>query len=151
MQLSNSKKTQHFCLTNIKWLALFKEIFTVYSENYMKPICSGKIVELLLVQTSGTFSYHWRLIGYNLITKLCSHFFISTCISLLSLRDLVAVNIKSEKKTLPVSLLCNCLPPFIGSSILGPFLSVFCFLSMKTIWSKIVRFVLNCLVSNQSR
>jgi hypothetical protein len=99
----------------------------------MKPICSEKSVELLLVQTSGTFSYHWRLICYNLITQFCSHFFISTCIALLSLRDLVAVNIKSEKKTLPVSLLSNCLPPFIDSSILGPFLSVLCFLSVKTI------------------
>jgi hypothetical protein len=33
-----AKKTQHFTITNINWLTLFKEIIAVYSENHTKPI-----------------------------------------------------------------------------------------------------------------
>jgi hypothetical protein len=33
-----SKKTQHFTITKINWLMLFKEIIAVYSENNTKPI-----------------------------------------------------------------------------------------------------------------
>jgi hypothetical protein len=33
-----SKRTQHFTITKIKWLTLFKEIIAVYSENHAKPI-----------------------------------------------------------------------------------------------------------------
>jgi hypothetical protein len=32
-----AKKTQHFAITKINWLTLFKEIIAVYAENYMKP------------------------------------------------------------------------------------------------------------------
>jgi hypothetical protein len=32
-----AKKTQLFTITKINWLTLFKEIITVYSENYTKP------------------------------------------------------------------------------------------------------------------
>jgi hypothetical protein len=31
-----SKRTQHFTLTKISWLMLFKEIIAVYSENHAK-------------------------------------------------------------------------------------------------------------------
>jgi hypothetical protein len=33
-----AKKTQHFTITNINWLTLFKEIIAVYIKNHMKPI-----------------------------------------------------------------------------------------------------------------
>jgi hypothetical protein len=33
-----AKKTQHFTITKINWLTLFKEIIAVYSENRTKPI-----------------------------------------------------------------------------------------------------------------
>jgi hypothetical protein len=33
-----TKKTQHFTITKINWLTLFKEIVAVYSENHTKPI-----------------------------------------------------------------------------------------------------------------
>jgi hypothetical protein len=33
-----AKKTQHFTITKINWLTLFKEIIAVYSENHTKPI-----------------------------------------------------------------------------------------------------------------
>jgi hypothetical protein len=33
-----AKKTQHFTITNINWLTLFKEIIAVYCENNTKHI-----------------------------------------------------------------------------------------------------------------
>jgi hypothetical protein len=33
-----AKKTQHFTITKINWLTLFKEIIAVYSENHTKYI-----------------------------------------------------------------------------------------------------------------
>jgi hypothetical protein len=33
-----AKKTQHFTITKINWLTLFKEIIAVYSENHTKTI-----------------------------------------------------------------------------------------------------------------
>jgi hypothetical protein len=33
-----AKKTQHFTITKINWLTLFREIIAVYCENYMKPV-----------------------------------------------------------------------------------------------------------------
>jgi hypothetical protein len=33
-----AKKTQHFTITKINWLTLFKEIIAVYSEKHTKPI-----------------------------------------------------------------------------------------------------------------
>jgi len=33
-----SKRTQHFTITNINWLTLFKEITAVYTENHTKPV-----------------------------------------------------------------------------------------------------------------
>jgi hypothetical protein len=33
-----AKKTQHFTITKVNWLTLFKEIIAVYSENHMKHI-----------------------------------------------------------------------------------------------------------------
>jgi hypothetical protein len=32
-----AKKTQHFTITKINWLTLFKEIITVYFEKHTKP------------------------------------------------------------------------------------------------------------------
>jgi hypothetical protein len=33
-----SKRTQHFTITEITWLMVFKKIIAVYSENHMKPV-----------------------------------------------------------------------------------------------------------------
>jgi hypothetical protein len=33
-----AKKTQHFTITKIDWLMLFKEIIPVYTDNHTKPI-----------------------------------------------------------------------------------------------------------------
>jgi uracil DNA glycosylase len=33
-----AKKSQHFTITKINWLTLFKEIIAVYSENHTKHI-----------------------------------------------------------------------------------------------------------------
>jgi hypothetical protein len=33
-----SKRTQHFTITKINWLTLFKEIIADYAENHTKPI-----------------------------------------------------------------------------------------------------------------
>jgi hypothetical protein len=49
----------------IKWLMLFKEIITVYSENHTKPINKhfGQNAELLILKAGGAHSYHWILKG----------------------------------------------------------------------------------------
>jgi hypothetical protein len=41
-----AKKTQHFIITKINWLTLFKEIIAVYSENHTKPINTLPISEM---------------------------------------------------------------------------------------------------------
>jgi hypothetical protein len=51
-----AKKTQHFTITKINWLTLFKEIIAVYCENHMKQI--NKNADLLIVKAGGTYSYH---------------------------------------------------------------------------------------------
>jgi hypothetical protein len=51
-----AKKTQHFTITKINWLTLFKEIIAVYIENHMKHI--NKNAELLIVKASGTYNHH---------------------------------------------------------------------------------------------
>jgi len=33
-----SKRTQHFVITKINWLMLFKEIIAVYTENHTKRV-----------------------------------------------------------------------------------------------------------------
>jgi hypothetical protein len=38
-----AKKAQHFTITKINWLTLFKEIIAVYTENHTKPINVGKM------------------------------------------------------------------------------------------------------------
>jgi hypothetical protein len=55
-----AKKTQHFTITKINWLTLFKEIIAVYTENHMKHINTlcGQNSELLNVKVGGTHSYH---------------------------------------------------------------------------------------------
>jgi hypothetical protein len=58
-------KTQHFTITKISLLTLFKEIITVYSENHTKPIdtlCEQN-AELLIAETGGTFCYDRPLKG----------------------------------------------------------------------------------------
>jgi hypothetical protein len=54
-----AKKTQHFAITKINWLMLFKEIIAIYSDNHMEPIntISVENVELLVVKAGGTYSY----------------------------------------------------------------------------------------------
>jgi hypothetical protein len=50
-----SKETQHFTITKIKWLTLFKEIIAVYYENHTKPentLC-GQNGELLVIKADG--------------------------------------------------------------------------------------------------
>jgi hypothetical protein len=60
-----AKKTQHFTITKINWLMLFKEIIAVYWENHTKPINAlcGHNAELLIVKAGGTYSYHWAVNG----------------------------------------------------------------------------------------
>jgi hypothetical protein len=62
-----SKKTQHFTITKINWVTLFKEILAVYSENHTKHINTlcGQNAELLIVEAGGTYSYHWVEKGSN--------------------------------------------------------------------------------------
>jgi hypothetical protein len=42
-----------------------KEIIAVYRENHTKPTNThcGQNTELLIVETGGTYSYHWALKG----------------------------------------------------------------------------------------
>jgi hypothetical protein len=56
-----AKKTQHFTITKINWLTLFKEIIAVYSEHCTKPMNTlcGQTSELLIVEAGGTYSYHY--------------------------------------------------------------------------------------------
>jgi hypothetical protein len=54
-----AKKTQHFTISKINWLTLFKEMIAVYTENQTKP----KNAALLIVEAGGTFFYHWVLNG----------------------------------------------------------------------------------------
>jgi hypothetical protein len=56
-----AKKTQHFTITKINWLTLFKEIIAVYRVNHTRPI--NKKGELLIVEAGGTYSYHGELKG----------------------------------------------------------------------------------------
>jgi hypothetical protein len=56
-----SKRTQHFTITKINWLTLFKEIIAVYSENHMKPINTKW--GLLIAKADGTYAYHSALKG----------------------------------------------------------------------------------------
>jgi hypothetical protein len=60
-----AKKKQHFTITKISWLLLFKEIIAVYSENRRKPIRTlcGQNSELLIGNGGGTFNYYWVLMG----------------------------------------------------------------------------------------
>jgi hypothetical protein len=65
LSVRTAKRTQHFTITKINWLTLFKEIIAVYTENHMKhmdTLCE-QIVELLKVKAGGTYSYHWALKG----------------------------------------------------------------------------------------
>jgi hypothetical protein len=53
-----AKKTQHFTITKINWLTLFKEIIAAYFENHTKPMntfCEQN-AELLIVKAIGTYS-----------------------------------------------------------------------------------------------
>jgi hypothetical protein len=56
------KKTQHFGITKINWLTLFKKIITVYDENYTKYINTKWRV--LIVDLGGAYSYHRALNDY---------------------------------------------------------------------------------------
>jgi hypothetical protein len=60
------KETQHFTITRINWLILFKDIIAVYTENYAKIINTlrGLNAELPTVKASdGVYRYHWALKG----------------------------------------------------------------------------------------
>jgi CRISPR/Cas system-associated protein Csm6 len=52
-------KTQHFTITKINWLTLFRKIIAVYSENHTKPLNTmcGQNAELLIVKAGGTYGY----------------------------------------------------------------------------------------------
>jgi hypothetical protein len=59
-----AKKTQHFTITKINWLTLFKEIIPVYTENHTKPINTlWKNAELLIIKAGGAYSYHGAFKG----------------------------------------------------------------------------------------
>jgi hypothetical protein len=47
----NAKKTQHFTITKISWLTLFKKIIDFYTDNQTEPINTlcGQNAELLIV------------------------------------------------------------------------------------------------------
>jgi hypothetical protein len=49
-----AKKTQHFTVTNISWLTLFKEIIAVYYEDRTKHTIKA---DLLTAEDCGTYSY----------------------------------------------------------------------------------------------
>jgi hypothetical protein len=52
-----AEKTQHFSVTKINRLTLFKEIIVVYSEHHAKPvILCGQHAELLNVKAGGKYS-----------------------------------------------------------------------------------------------
>jgi hypothetical protein len=76
-----AKKTQHFTITKINWLTLFKEIIAVYTENLTKYT-----MKLLIFKAGGTNSSHSALKGStnNLEIPLDG----LTCESSLSPRDL---------------------------------------------------------------
>jgi hypothetical protein len=51
-----AKKTQHFTITKINWLTLFKEIIAVYRENHTTLINTNcRVTD----EAGGTYSYHW--------------------------------------------------------------------------------------------
>jgi hypothetical protein len=50
-----SKRTQHFTITKINWLMLFKKIIALYSEKHNKPINTKYGV--LIIEAGGTYSY----------------------------------------------------------------------------------------------
>jgi hypothetical protein len=60
-----AKKAQHFTVTKINWLTLFKEINAVYGENYVKPRNTpyGQNAELLEVKADVTSRYRCALKG----------------------------------------------------------------------------------------
>jgi hypothetical protein len=58
----NSVHTAHFTITKIKWLMLFKEIISVYSDNHIEPMNIN--TEVLIVKVTGTYSYHSALKSY---------------------------------------------------------------------------------------
>jgi hypothetical protein len=58
-----AKKTQHFTITKINWLTLFKEIIAVYSENHTNSThrlySADKMqITVLIVEVRGVYSYH---------------------------------------------------------------------------------------------
>jgi hypothetical protein len=58
-----AKKTQHFTVTKINYLTLFKEIIAVYYENRIKPtytLC-GQNAEILVIKECGSYSNHQAL------------------------------------------------------------------------------------------
>jgi hypothetical protein len=56
-----AKKTQHFTITKINLLTLFKKIIPVYTENHTKDI--HKNADLLIVKAGGTYNYQQALNG----------------------------------------------------------------------------------------
>jgi hypothetical protein len=59
----NSQRTQSASVTTAKFLILFKEIFSAYSENQTKQINTlcGQNTEFLNVTAGGKYSYCWAL------------------------------------------------------------------------------------------
>jgi hypothetical protein len=58
-----SKRTPHFTITKIDWLALFKEIIAVYFEKHTKHTNKIGYIQLPTSKADGTYSYHCRLKG----------------------------------------------------------------------------------------
>jgi hypothetical protein len=48
-----SKRTQHFTITEINWLMLFKEMMNIYREKHKEHIYTN--AELLIVKAGGMF------------------------------------------------------------------------------------------------
>jgi hypothetical protein len=44
-----SKRTQHFTVTKINWITLFKEIIAVYNENHANPVNTNTALQTVKI------------------------------------------------------------------------------------------------------
>jgi hypothetical protein len=63
-----AKKAQHFTVTKINRLTLFKKIIAICSKKHMKRINTN--VRWLIIEAGGTYSYRWALKGYSTSQRL---------------------------------------------------------------------------------
>jgi hypothetical protein len=65
-----AKKTQHFTITKINWLTLWRKIIVVCTENHTIPPHSKKKTKLPIIKAGGTYRYHcaWKELTISYIT-----------------------------------------------------------------------------------